>query len=286
MASVTPALPTLNHSRLRAFVWPREHGAWGLLLVPLATGAGVAQPAGQRLVWVLLFAAVALGLFCLRTPVEARLEVSPLRPRNAAERRLIHHSIYAYASVAGLALAVLFGWAHAYGLLWLGVAAASVFLLQAVWRRRSLENRRTAQWLGAVALTSTAAGAYYLGTGRFDRTAVVLWATNWLFAVNQIHFVQLRIRSARVVTRAEKLAQGKPFLLHQAAAMLLFAAAWRAGWVPGLALLAFGPVLLRGFAWFVTAPRQLAVHRLGLSELLYAVIFGFLFVGGFNIHIP
>ena len=39
---------------------------------------------------ILLFAAVALGLFCMRTPVEAWLEISPFRPQNDVERRLIH----------------------------------------------------------------------------------------------------------------------------------------------------------------------------------------------------
>jgi hypothetical protein len=124
MASVAPAMQTLSRTRWRAFVWPREHGAWGMLLVPLVTGAAAGHPRGERVVWVLIFAAVALGLFCLRTPVEAGLRISPLRPQNAEERRLIHFSIYTYASVAALALAVLIQWAHAFGLLLLGAAAA------------------------------------------------------------------------------------------------------------------------------------------------------------------
>ena len=31
-----------RRQRARALILPREHGAWGLLLVPLVTGAGVA----------------------------------------------------------------------------------------------------------------------------------------------------------------------------------------------------------------------------------------------------
>ena len=285
MATISPALPTLQSSRLRSFVWPREHGGWGLLLVPLATGAGVSRPGAERAIWILVFAVVALGLFCLRTPVEARLAISPLRPQNEMERRLIHHSIYLYASVTGLALAALLGWARAYGLLWLGAAAAIAFIGQAVWKQGGLEKRRDSQWLGALALTSTAAGAYYLGSGRLDRTAAALWVANWLFAANQIHFVQLRIRSARAGTAAEKLVYGKPFLLHQAALLLILSAAWREGWLPGLAILAFAPVLLRGLAWFVQPARQLAVRRLGATELAYAVLFGIVFIAGYNLSI-
>ena len=107
MPSATPIFPLLSSARGRSFFLPREHGAWGMLLVPLVTGAAAGNPRGERIIWILLFAAVALGLFCLRTPVEAALQISPVRPQNDAERRLIHYFIYIYASVAGSALAVL-----------------------------------------------------------------------------------------------------------------------------------------------------------------------------------
>ncbi|MGA3168788.1 MAG: hypothetical protein ABSF14_22025 [Terriglobia bacterium] len=77
-----------------------------------------------------------------------------MRPQNDVEWRLIHYSSYAYASVAGLALAVLLGWARAYGLLLLGAAAAIAFLVQSVLKKLARETRRNAQLTGAIALTS------------------------------------------------------------------------------------------------------------------------------------
>ncbi len=220
MASATPILPLLARTRGRSFFLPREHGAWGMLLVPLVTGAAAGNPRGERIIWILLFAAIALGLFCLRTPVEAELEISALRPQNDAERRLIHYSIYIYTSIAVLPLAVLMLWARAYGLLLLGAVAAIAFLLQAVLKQLGRETRMNAQLTGAIALSSTAAGAYYLATGHFGPTAVIIWLANWLFAANQIHFVQLRIHSARAMTPGEKFRQGRDFLLHQAFSLL------------------------------------------------------------------
>ena len=282
MASATPILPLLTRSRGRSFFLPREHGAWGMLLVPLVTGAAAGNPRGERIIWILLFAAIALGLFCLRTPVEAELEISALRPQNDAERRLIHYSIYIYASVAGSALAVLMLWARAYGLLLLGAVAAIAFLLQAVLKQLGRETRMNAQLTGAIALSSTSAGAYYLATGHFGPTAVIIWLANWLFAANQIHFVQLRIHSARALTPGEKFRQGRGFLLHQAFCLLLLGLIWRAGWLPGLILVAFAPLFVRGFAWFLESPRPLQVRRLGVSELLYAIVFGMFFIAGFH----
>jgi hypothetical protein len=253
-----------------------------MLLVPLVTGAAAGNPRGERIIWILIFAAIALGLFCLRTPVEAELEISPVRPQNAAERKLIYYSIYIYASVAGSALAVLLLWAHAYGLLLLGVAAAIAFLLQAVLKQLGRETRMNAQLTGAIALSSTSAGAYYLATGHFGPIAAIIWLANWLFAANQIHFVQLRIHSARAMTPGEKLRQGRGFLLHQAISLLLLGLIWRTGWLPGLILMAFGPLFVRGLAWFFESPQPLRVHRLGVSELLYAIVFGIFFIAGYH----
>jgi hypothetical protein len=253
-----------------------------MLLVPLVTGAAAGHPHGEQIVSILLYAATALGLFCLRTPVEAELGISPLRPQDDAERRLIHNSIYTYASVAGSALAVLILWVHAYGLLLLGAVAAIAFLFQAVLKQLGRETRMNAQLTGAIALSSTSAGAYYLAKGHFDATALIIWLANWLFAANQIHFVQLRIHSARATTPVEKLRQGRGFLLHQAFSLLLLGLIWRTGWLPGLILVAFGPLFVRGFAWFLESPRPLRVHRLGASELLYAIIFGIFFIAGYH----
>jgi hypothetical protein len=160
MATATAALHTLAPSRWRAFALPREHGAWGMLLVPLVTGAMAGYPTRERILSILLFAAVALGVFCLRTPVEAYLEISPLRPQNDVERKLIYHSILLYASVSGLALAVLLLSVRAYGLLLLGAAAAASFVFQVFLKQLGKATRMSAQLTGAIALTSTAAGAY------------------------------------------------------------------------------------------------------------------------------
>lgn len=107
---------------------------------------------------------------------------------------------------------------------------------------------------------------------------------NWLFAANQIHYVQLRIHSARVATLAEKVGRGRTFLLGEVLTILFLGFVWRLGWLPGLTLLAFGPVLLRGFAWFARRPGPLAVHRLGVSELIHALVFGALLIAGFQIR--
>ena len=65
---------------------PREHGAWGMLLVPLATGAIVASRIGVHVAPLVLFVVATLALFWLRTPLEAWLGLSPIKAQTKEER--------------------------------------------------------------------------------------------------------------------------------------------------------------------------------------------------------
>jgi hypothetical protein len=103
--------------------------------------------------------------------------------------------------------------------------------------------------------------------------AWVLWAANFLFAANQIHFVQLRIHAAQVRSRGEKVAAGRWFLAGQVGLAMLLVGACVAGALSWGAAGAFVPVLARGFAWFTSAPAPLVVQALGKSELLQAGVF-------------
>ena len=74
----------LQNSRLKTMVIPREHGAWGMMLVPLVTGAVVALRVGVNAVALLLFILAAMSLFWLRTPVE---EHQPSKRRHNTNAR-------------------------------------------------------------------------------------------------------------------------------------------------------------------------------------------------------
>ena len=79
-------ISTVNTSRLKAMVVPREHGAWGMMLVPLATGAIVALRSGVNSGALTFFIVTAMSLFWLRTPVEAWLTRALHRPDRASVR--------------------------------------------------------------------------------------------------------------------------------------------------------------------------------------------------------
>jgi hypothetical protein len=270
------ALHAAQQARIRALVIPREHGAWSLLLVPLFTGV-VAGYASEHRIWpLLMFTVAALSLFWLRTPVESLIGTSSLTANTETERRTALVASILLAALASACLTGLMWKGQNLQLLLLGGATALAFLIQSVLRNLGRKTRMAAQLVGAIGLVCTAPAAYYIGTGRLSERALILWLANWIFAGNQIHFVQLRIHSARATTFSEKLARGRLFLLAQPVllASLVMAAFWRV--LPPLAIVAFLPALVRGALWFFTKPEPLDVRSLGWSEMKQGVAFGLL----------
>jgi hypothetical protein len=269
-------------TRLRALVVPREHGAWGMLLVPLATGAAVGLMRGGQAVPLMVFAVAAMAVFWLRTPLESWLGTTPMRAQTAGERRALLVFLLSLSVVAAVMFAALFWDGRNRELLPLGAIAVLAFAGQAGLKKLSRRLRMAAQVAGALGLTATAPAAYCVVTGKFDSTAAALWLANWLFAGDQIHFVQLRIHAARAQGAGEKLRRGRALVAGQVGLAAALIVAARLEWLPWLALLAFVPVFVRGLTWFVRSAQPLAVRRLGWSELAQSVLFGALLIVAFR----
>lgn len=264
--------------RRHSLIYPREHGAWGILLIPLFTGAAVGLLAGGSAVSLLPLTIVVLALFWLRTPVENWLGTAPTKARTRAEFQLVRKTSLTLGAVSSGALVWLF-WGWRYRELWLlGTIAMAAFVAQAIIRQIWRKARAAAQMVGAVGLTAVAPAAYYVVTGHLTLTAWSLWVLNSLFALNQIQFVQLRIRCAHASTLAAKLALGRGFLIAQAILTLALIAGCAYGLRDWYIALTFAPVLWRGFAWFLSEFQPLAVHTLGKRELAQAIAFGALLI--------
>ncbi|HEV2445590.1 MAG TPA: YwiC-like family protein, partial [Candidatus Sulfopaludibacter sp.] len=156
---------TSAESRRRSLIVPREHGAWGILLVPLVTGAAVGMLAGGRLLPLAPLAMAALSLFWLRTPVENWIGTSPTRARTPHEIAVVRNASLALAMVGAAALAWLFRGGRNWALLWIGAASATAFVMQALVRKQWRNARTAAQTVGSAGLTAVAPAAYCTVTG-------------------------------------------------------------------------------------------------------------------------
>lgn len=277
-------LTRANRARLRSMTVPREHGAWGMLLVPLAIGGAVGLRSTENLPALVSLAVAAVTLFWLRTPVETLLGTTPIKARSAEERQRVVSVIAGLGLVAALCLVVIFWGGRNRALVLIGILVAVAFGLQALVKRAGRKGRMPAQVIGAVGLTSTAAAGYCVANGGWAPIAIALWAINFAFAAGQIHYVQVRIHSSRATTRSELLTIGDHFLLGEALLCATVAGAWYFGLVPGLAAMAFAPIVIRGFLLFARRPGPLNVHRLGWTELTNAVLFGALLCAAYWKH--
>lgn len=276
MTETPQAVHDVQQARKWALVVPREHGAWGLLLIPLFTGVVSGFSPAHRVLPLLAFTIAALSLFWLRTPLESLLGTGTMTAHRPDERRTAMAASALLIAVAAICLIALLWRGRNLDLVFLGAASALAFAGQAVLRKLGRGARMMSQLVGILGLTCTAPAAYYVATGRLDERAFLLWAANWLFAGNQVHFVQLRIHAARAAGFAEKFSRGRVFFLAQPVllATLIAASVWK--FMPALVIVAFCPALIRGTYWFFKGPEPLNVRGLGWSEMRQGVIFGVL----------
>lgn len=265
----------------RHLLVPREHGSWGLWLFPLISGAVVGLLSApeallEPVLWLLL---TALSAFLIYQPLESILGRSLVKMRSQQQLQ------FAILWVSALAIAAAIGIAELIHLerslvLALGLIAVGCFGIRML-LGPSRTMRVPKQVIGALGLSSTAAGAYYAATGRIGRTGLLLWLASWLFAVGQIEYVHLRLATAQVRSRREKARSSVAVcFLH----LLTVGAATNAsfaGVAPLLLGLAFIPSVIRLAVWLAGPWRPLGVRVLGISELLQGLLFNILLIGAF-----
>jgi len=281
--SESDATEKARRERRRALIVPREHGAWGLLLVPMITGAGVAFRECFHIFPLILLSAAALSLFWLRTPVESLLGTSVMRAQSNEEYRTVKSFVMGLGAIAALTLGALL-WAGRNTGLWpLGAAVLVAFAGQALLKKTGRRARMLSEIVGTIGLTASAPAAYYVITGNFNATAWMLWLANILFAGDQIHYVQLRIHTATVEGFRTKLTRGWAFAAGQALMTAVLTLACLMRLMPPIVSLAFCPLLFRGWFYFIQEPGPLIVRRLGWNEVKHAAAFCVLFISTYTL---
>jgi hypothetical protein len=284
MADVAGSLHIPQAARVRALVIPREHGGWGLMLIPLVTGACVGATQGHGAGNLAFFLAACLALFWLRTPLEALLGLGVMRIHTREEQRAVLQAIAVLAPLAGLSAVALMWGGRNRELLPLSAVAIMSVIVQYSLRLFGRKTRMAAQMAGAIALTSAAAGAFYVVSGRFDSRALALWFGCWLFACDQIHYVHLRMNNVRTRGSVRRFSASGRFLIGQLTMLLVVALASQRGVLPALAVIAFLPVFFRGLLWLADEGETLDVKWLGMTELMQGISFGVLLVATFYVH--
>ncbi len=260
---------------------PREHGSWGLWLLPLITGAvvGTAQHPGRSDWAIFWFCAASAAAFLAYQPLEALMGASPLKARTPEEKQIARTWLILTGFIGGISAVqlVLAGRAR---ILLFALLAAGCFGSRILFSKiRAL--RATRQILGALALSSAAAASYYVVSGTIDKTALVLWGASWVFATAQIEYVQLHLHTAGVHSRAEKARAGWKVYLFHLALVLITVSASLTGHAPAILALIFLPAMARLVYWALSRPARIDFYALGFSELFQSVMFSSLLMISF-----
>ena len=230
---------------------PREHGAWGILLIPFATAAGVS------------------GVFDWKVALLLGAVLSFYLARASFLKNDLKWTITLLAVCAGLVLLLLIGarlwWLAAFG----AVAAPLAF--------RKTERSVPAQLLAVAGLTLTAPAAWYAATGRLDSKALWLWLLNVLYFGGGVFYVKMHVAAAirrkPLGSWREKMALGAGTLLYYTGALVCLGVLAAANAVPAVALIAFAPVAARAAAGVGRLSPTLRIKRLGWTEVAYSIVF-------------
>jgi YwiC-like protein len=278
-------LLTFPQTQMRKILVPREHGSWGMWLLPLFSGAfvGLASATQDAALPVFWFCVAAAAAFLAYQPLEALLGLSALRARTSAEKNLALAWTVAAAALGSYAIFRLVHLGRA-GVVWFAAMALASFGVRwAFGKTRAF--RASKQIIGAMGLTAAAAGAYYVTTGKLDATALSLWAASWLFAAGQIEFVQLCIRTAAATSRAQKIRAGMLVFVFHLTLVAMAVIATQMNLAPALLSVAFVPALVRMVIWGVTRPQKINFQALGFAELFQNILFACLLAAAFLVRL-
>lgn len=157
---------------------PREHGAWAIFLVPFLTGALIREKPGLP---TLLLLICIISLYLLRGCVELYFS----KQYKEKERIQNFNSFYFYTFSISLMFIItttlLIFYFQFWNLLFLGILAFFLFSLYYLFLFSKQNSRINQELIVLFGLTLTAPAAYYVTTGKWDKTILLLWILNIIF---------------------------------------------------------------------------------------------------------
>ncbi len=283
---MNPASSKPDDYRLRM---PAEHGAWGILLVPLVTSAGVAGISSDTAIPLSLVIVGMLAIFVLRASVEAAGGWQAIgRPQ--------HLAVALIAAVCAVVLLFIY---HRWSLFWLTLPALSGYALQNRIANRHLEDfsrqrastsahsyveKRSlaAELVGVALLTLSAPATWIAMRGALDGRGATIWAMSTAFFVGGVLYVKYRVRGlmAHQEFRSvrQRLVFAWPVFAYHAMLGAMLVSAMVADRLELAVLLAFLPGVLRAMALAGQLGRRFPIKRLGWSEVAHGVMFAVLLI--------
>jgi hypothetical protein len=260
---------------------PKEHGSWAMLIVPLLQGIIIA-PAWYWRTLILLVA--ALSFFLVRFPLATLVKT---RRRARTDKAYL----WRWVAIYGIITAFCGAWLVFVEQLWwlapMGVIGATLLLFHLWLVARRKEMSAIGELAGIFGLALGAPMAYYTSSGLLDGTALALWIINALYFGGTVFYIKLKVRQQPRQPApdnvSQRLIKAKACLTYQTIALtiIILLVAWQQA--PVLIPLAFVPATIKVLhgAWQWQDKKSLSLVRLGVTEIVHAVVFTVLIVIAF-----
>ncbi|HEX9597377.1 MAG TPA: YwiC-like family protein [Anaerolineales bacterium] len=261
-------------------LFPREHGAWGMVGLPFLAATAIAPGDPFRLGTAAAALAV-LSVFLLRDPLVTlrRARSAPNRPEAATQRLLAKRSLA--ICLGGLALSgtILLMTLPAFWILLLGTAGLALVVGSVLVAMERVQREITSQLLSVAGLTASCLPAYLAVNGDLDWVSITIWFMSAGHSIAAVLVVRARLET--ILLRRRSGAASGPGRFFRAAVV------WQTGlwislaalaWIgyPSLALPFLLPSVLH--VWELVQFRrgaglQLSLHRVGWSQLAASALF-------------
>jgi YwiC-like protein len=253
---------------------PKEHGAWGMLYIPLAIAVGIS---GAWNVRVLLMILTVTLMFLSQRPYSQLLTNRTIRQNGALFRtNLIWLAVYWTASASLTALLYFhYRLEDLPQFAWIGVPVAAAF----TWFLKTNRMRTVAGELaGICGLTLTAPLAHYAGTGHLQPVGFWLWGLCILYFASSVFYVKAVVANS---VKARSQSRFEPVYYQLCASyhlglLVLMSGLAALDLAPPILLLAFLPVVTRGLLGIRTRRGKLNFARIGWTEVGYSLFFALL----------
>ncbi len=268
-------------TRSRRLLIPREHGAWGLVLLPFFVGAVVA---GNWFQWRTMAAAVAvLSVFLLKEPLllllRSRSRSLPEDQRESAKFSLLVCG--AAAAIAGIALLAVLPFLP---LLVMGGNALVLVVLAVFLILRNYQRHPAFQILNVIGLTSSSLLAYLAARGQLEEAAFWVWGLSAGQGSAAVLVVRARLESIVAHRRSDSTAGCGTFhrwALQAQVVLWGMLALLAANGHPWFLLPFFPPSLLHSWElWQLRSGKgfDMPLRHVGFLQLSASILFSFLLI--------
>ncbi len=245
-----------------------------MLLTPWAVGCGIAGRLDRREFWLLL---AMLMFFLAQNQIMNWLRLRFATTPNPVAFARVRNLFLIFSAIGILALIPLIEIYHLWGLVYFGLIAVILTATSMFLVNRKLDRSLAGQILAAAGLSLSAPLAYYVGRIALDRTALDLWAINFLFFLGGVFYVQLKIdalsQKGQLGSFASKVRFAGRTLAIDCGIVAAVFLILKYGSLSPWALVALAPTMLQAIIGTIRLDRPARLKRIGIISTAHSILF-------------